>query len=180
MPHDAASQHGGNPAAPLAAPGEVSQAATAVPRSGEGLPSLLRKVALLVFTIGSERFAIELAAVREIGECGAARFVPGWNGAARGLLAIGGRLLPLVSAGALLGLEGGYGGAALVMQAGGVALEVDEVEEVLEVELERLLPPPLGTPAGDPLAAVVSEQGSLVAVLDAGTLVQAALQAVPR
>jgi chemotaxis signal transduction protein len=66
------------------------------------------------------------------------------------------------------------------MQAGGVALEVDEVEEVLEVELERLLPPPLGTPAGDPLAAVVSEQGSLVAVLDAGTLVQAALQAVPR
>jgi len=151
-----------------------------VPPSREGLHSLPGKVTLLVFAIGSESFAIELAAVREIAECGAARCVPGWNGAARGLLAVGGRLLPLVSVGALLGLEGGYGGAALVMQAGGVALEVDEVEEVLEIELGRLLSPPLGTPAGDPLAAVVSERGSLVAVLDAGTLVQAALQAVPR
>jgi purine-binding chemotaxis protein CheW len=151
--------------------------ATAVPSlssRGEG-SSRHNRFSLLVFSVGAERYAIDLAAVQEVIECPAPRHVPGWELPLLGLMATGGQLLPLVSLAALLEVPAGRGGAALVLHSAAVALEVDDVEEVLEIEGASLLSPPLGTAPEDPLKAVVNEGGQLVAVVDPVSLACTAL-----
>jgi chemotaxis-related protein WspD len=114
-------------------------------------PQDTRNAAALAFRIGAEWLAAPMAMVASVAPLARAHRLPhrGGNGALLGIVNVGGRLLPAVALGALLGIEGtGVDGAGtdpapqdgrhafarlLVLAAGGqsYALPVDEVRGVL-------------------------------------------------
>jgi chemotaxis-related protein WspD len=116
-------------------------------------PQDARDAAALAFRIGAEWLAAPMAMVASVAPVARAHRLPhrGGNGALLGIVNVGGRLLPAVALGALLGIEdSGVDGAGaepaapggrhafarllvLVLAAGGqsYALPVDEVQGVL-------------------------------------------------
>lgn len=133
---------------------------------------------LLLFRVGGERFAVELAAVDEALDLAgiAVHPVPGRHAGALGVVALRGALVPLYAAAAGLGVASGGRETALVFRRGGarVALLVDDAEDVLSADLALLRPPPHGAGERDGLLLGVLQHGSdLVGVLDAEALLAA-------
>ncbi|HTT66979.1 MAG TPA: chemotaxis protein CheW [Gemmatimonadales bacterium] len=128
----------------------------------------------VVARLGAERYGFDVAAVREVVAVGALASVPARSAAVRGLIPHRERFLPVVSLAALL--AGGAppvepGGSALVVTMGGadLALEVDEVEAVVDGDAEFVG----GSATGSLPARGVWRWGSaLVTVLDVALLAE--------
>ena len=130
-----------------------------------------RPTAWLLVRSGGRLVGLDLPRVVEVLESGRVHPVPSREPAVRGVTGVRGRILPVVSLGALL--DGGAlasqpGEALVVVELGGgrLCLEVDQAEEVL---LGAGLPVPHGTTL--PWAAAVARhEEQLVPLLDLDAL----------
>jgi purine-binding chemotaxis protein CheW len=139
---------------------------------------------LLVFRVGSERFGVPLAAVREVVDAPAVRRLPEAPLSLLGVATVRGELIPLYDARAILDVKGDdVPGAALVFSAGDrrVALAIDDVFDPMLVEEPELRPMPgaaEGRGAADAMIrGLVRRSGDLVAVIDGEVLVDTMLAA---
>ena len=141
-------------------------------RSAEGVADLL------MFRIGPEIFATELAAVEEAVSLPEIHHLPEMPAAMLGAFNLRGRLTPVYSPAHVIGVPlAGAAQAALLVSANGrrLGLAVDDVEDVFQVDLSSIREAP-GIDAADGILLGVAHYGQeLVAVLDAEALVAACL-----
>ena len=131
------------------------------------------EVELLLFRLGAESFAFDLAAAEEAVELESVHAVPDMPDAMLGVFDLRGRLVPVYSPAVSLRSEGsGAAGVLLLMRAGErrVGLVVDDVQDVVVLDRTMLRPPP--SIEGDGLVLGVAFFGDeLVTILDAHALV---------
>jgi len=172
-------------AAPDAAPGHLEQPRLAPeeapsPRARPlatrslraGIVARVGTARLIVFRVGSELFAAELALVEEVVEPDEVSPLPGMPGFVLGVVHVRDRAIPVYSPAAALGVPLAAPAAALVTRRGAqlVAIGVDAAEGVLDVRLEGVRPPPFGD---ETVLAVVWRAGEIVTVVDWTALVDA-------
>jgi chemotaxis signal transduction protein len=118
---------------------------------------------VIVFTVGTARYALELRWVREVVSLGFVTGVPTAPAVLGGVCNLHGTILPVLDLGALLGLPSGpparQGDGALVLEADDLvcALRVDQVDHVASLhESEGALVDSVGRPLTliDPLRLV--------------------------
>jgi purine-binding chemotaxis protein CheW len=127
----------------------------------------------VVFMVGSEEYAVEIARVQEIIRYAAPRPVSGARPGVEGLINLRGKLIPVVDLRRVLGSDGLRAETAkiVVVEIGDstLGMEVDDVSEVLTVETADCESAPDGTAAGlgaDVIDAVVKLEGRLLVILD--------------
>lgn len=131
------------------------------------------EVELLLFRVGAESFAFDLAAAEEAVELESVHAVPDMPDAMLGVFDLRGRLIPVYSPAALLCKpDNSRSGVLLLMRSGDrrVGIVVDDVEDVVVLEHDMLRRPPAAD--SDGLVLGVAFFGdTLVTVLDAHALV---------
>jgi purine-binding chemotaxis protein CheW len=133
---------------------------------------------LLLFRVGHELFATALSAVEEAVELAGIRPIPEMSHAMLGVFDLRGRMIPIYSPAAALGVPLADAPlAALVVRSGDrrMALAVDDVEDVLDADLAEVRPAPGIEDADGVLLGVVRQGRALVALLDGEALVNACL-----
>ena len=162
-----------SPPAPVA----VSAAPAVVPFR-ERVRTRADGVELLLFRVGAERFATDLAAVEEAVELPEVRTLPEMAESMLGIFDLRGRMTPIYTPERALGVSlSGSGGVALLMRSGDrrIGVAVDDVDDVLRPDLATLRhAPTLGT-ASDTILGVLRQGATLIAVVDAEALVAACL-----
>jgi chemotaxis signal transduction protein len=128
--------------------------------------------AFLVVRSGGERYGMDLAAVREVVEVTAPKPVPTRSAALRGVMPLRERHVSLVHLGALLAGTAppdarGETAVVVMLGAAAVAVEVDDVEEVVDRGATQVTGPTAAWAAG-----VWRVGGELVTVLDLGALAE--------
>ncbi len=137
-------------------------------------------VDLLMFRIGTERFAVELASVEEAIDLPEVHHVPEMPPAMLGVITVRGALTPVFTPDEALGVPVERRSAALIFRAerGRFALAIDDVDDVMSLDLALLRDAP-GVDGSDPVVlGVARNEGSIVALVDAEALVEAC-QAIP-
>ena len=137
-------------------------------------------VELLMFRIGTERFAVELASVEEAIDLPDVHHVPEMPPAMVGVITVRGALTPVFTPDDALGVRVEHRSAALIFRAprGRFALAIDDVDDVMTLDLAQLRDAP-GVDGSDPVVlGVARHDGSIVALVDAEALVEAC-QAIP-
>jgi len=135
---------------------------------------------LLMFRIGSERFAVELLSVEEAIDLPDVHHVPEMPPAMLGVITVRGSLTPVFTPRDALGVPAEGNGAALIFRSnrGRFALAIDDVDDVMTLDLAQLRDAP-GIDGGDSLVLGVARSGSgIVALVDADMHI-AACQATP-
>ena len=156
---------------------------TPVTRDGRPLREKARQrqgsADLLLFTVGGERFGIDLAAVEEAIDLPPVHHVPEMPPAMRGVITVRGLLTSVYSPRRALGLRQATGECALIFHRhrSRLALVIDDVHDVCVVDLALLHDGPGGGAAGVVLG-VVRQDDVLFSLVDADALL-AACQAVP-
>lgn len=137
---------------------------------------------VIVFALGSSRYAIELRWVREVVTLGFVTGVPTAPPALGGVCNLHGSILPVLDVAALLDQPPGpparQGDGALVIEAEGLvcALRVDQVDHVATLPAaERSSSPAITAAEG---GAVVDAAGRPLVLLDPTRLVRRALELV--
>ncbi len=130
--------------------------------------------ALLVARVGAERYGFDIGAVREVVAIEGVADVPAVSAAVRGVMPRRQRHVSVISLAALLSggaLPRETGGAAIVVSLGGaeLALEVDEVESVVDGGAVFVA---AAAPGGLPGRGVWRCGSVLVTVLDMGLLAE--------
>jgi purine-binding chemotaxis protein CheW len=137
-------------------------------------------VELLMFRIGTERFAVELSCVEEAIDLPEVHHVPEMPSAMIGVITVRGALTPVFTPDDALGVRVERRSAALIFRAarGRFALAIDDVDDVMSLDLTTLRDAP-GVDGSDPVVlGVARNEGSIVALVDAEALVEAC-QAIP-
>jgi purine-binding chemotaxis protein CheW len=133
------------------------------------------QVELLIFRLGGELFAIDLAAVDEAAELDALHRVPEMPDGVLGVFNLRGRLVPAHSPALLLGIaQAGDPRVVLVTTAGDrrVGLAVSDIEDVAQLDVAAVRRPPV--PDGGGILLGVAKHGAeLIGIIDAGALVAA-------
>jgi purine-binding chemotaxis protein CheW len=95
---------------------------------------------LVVFSLGSEEYALPIGAVHEIIRFSEPRSVASEVPWIRGVIGLRGKIIPIFDLAARMGLEPSEPGKIVIVSsgAGQVGVMVDEVEEVLTVTSEQL------------------------------------------
>ncbi|GAC1515363.1 MAG: hypothetical protein NVS1B4_05510 [Gemmatimonadaceae bacterium] len=131
-------------------------------------------IELLLFRVGTERFATDLAAVEEAVELPEVRALPEMAESMLGIFDLRGRMTPIYSPERALGVAlAGTAGVALLMRAGDrrIGLAVDDVEDVLRPDVATIREAPTLGAASETILAVLCEGTNLIAVVDADALV---------
>ena len=126
---------------------------------------------LVVFLVGGEEYAVEIARVQEIIRYTAPRPVSGARPGVQGLINLRGKLIPVVDLHGMLGAQGERGDAAkiVVVEIGDstLGMEVNDVREVLTVDAAQCEAAPDGTTTGaGVIDAVVKLEGRLLVIID--------------
>ena len=135
-------------------------------------------VSLLLFRVGRELFAAELAAIEEAVELPPVHPLPEMRGTLRGAFEHRGRMIALYSPAAILGHPVTPDvPVALVARAGErrIGLVVDDVEDVMHLALEEMHDPPMLGHADGVLLGVARHGAALVALVDVEALLAACL-----
>lgn len=149
-------------------------------------PAMLRDAArarkgraeLLLFRAGREIFALPLGAVEEAIESPVIASLPEMPGAMLGVFRLRERLVPTYSPAGALGVTLATPvGAALLARSGErrIALAVDDVEDVMELDLSTLRDPPVVDEIDGILLGVARFGRELVAVVDPEALISACI-----
>jgi purine-binding chemotaxis protein CheW len=135
---------------------------------------------LLMFRIGTERFAVELACVEEAIDLPEVHHVPEMPPAMLGVITVRGALTPVFTPKLALGVPVVGKGAALIFRAerGRFALAIDDVDDVMTLDLTMLRDAPGSDVADSVVLGVARNEGVIVALVDADALVLAC-QAIP-
>jgi len=137
-------------------------------------------VELLMFRIGTERFAVELSSVEEAIDLPDVHHVPEMPPAMVGVITVRGALTPVFTPDDALGVRVEHRSAALIFRSprGRFALAIDDVDDVMTLDLAQLRDAP-GVDGSDPVVlGVARHEGSIVALVDAEALIEAC-QAIP-
>jgi purine-binding chemotaxis protein CheW len=137
-------------------------------------------VELLMFRIGTERFAVELSAVEEAIDLPDVHHVPEMPPAMVGVITVRGALTPVFTPDDALGVRVETRSAALIFRSarGRFALAIDDVDDVMTLDLAQLRDAP-GVDGSDPVVlGVARNDASIIALVDAEALVEAC-QAIP-
>ena len=124
---------------------------------------------LVVFTLGSEEYALPIRQVHEIIRYTEPRSVAAESGWVRGVISLRGKIVPVYDLAARLGLPGGEGaenGKIVIVETATdmAGVVVDDVEEVLTVEEAQLdAVPAAGSPS---IEAIAKIDDRLVILLD--------------
>ena len=135
---------------------------------------------LLMFRVGSERFAVELLCVEEAIDLPTPHHVPEMPPAMLGVITVRDTLTPVFTPDDALGVAVEGKSAALIFRSnrGRFALAIDDVDDVMTLDLAQLRDAP-GIDGTDALIlGVVRNGGGIVALVDAEALI-AACQATP-
>ena len=123
---------------------------------------------LVVFSLGSEEYALPIAAVSEIIRFSEPRSVASEVAWIRGVIGLRGKIIPIFDLAARLELPGADSepGKIVILETGSdqVGVMVDEVEEVLTVESNQLEPVP--TANTDSIEAIAKIDDRLVILLN--------------
>jgi purine-binding chemotaxis protein CheW len=117
----------------------------------------------IVIRLGAERFALPATVIHELIDAPAVTWVPGAGTGVLGQLRYRFRTVTAFDAAAALGVPRGEGpGAALVLRdaARRIAIVVDDVEDLVDVEPSRVLPLPAGTDPDGLIAGVYIWEGA--------------------
>lgn len=130
---------------------------------------------LLLFRVGRERFAVDLALVEEAVELPAVHVVPESRASLLGVFRLRGQLTPVYSPAAVLGVALETAASALVLRSGEhrLGLAVDDVEDVLRVDLATVRDVPGVGDDDGVLIGVARVDRWLLALLDAEALIAA-------
>ena len=137
-------------------------------------------VELLMFRVGKERFAVELASVEEAIDLVEPHHVPEMPPAMLGVITVRDTLTPVFTPDDAFGVAAESKAAALIFRSdrGRFALAIDDVDDVMTLDLAQLRDAP-GIDGADGLVLGVARSGSgIVALVDAEALI-AACQATP-
>ncbi|MGH2950367.1 MAG: chemotaxis protein CheW [Solirubrobacteraceae bacterium] len=122
---------------------------------------------LVVFSLGSEEYALPIGDVHEIIRFTEPRTVASDAAWIRGVIGLRGKIIPIFDLAARMGLEdaGSEPGKIVIVEAGTgqVGVMVDEVEEVLTVSSDQLEDVP--TANGDSIEAIAKIGDRLVVLL---------------
>jgi purine-binding chemotaxis protein CheW len=123
---------------------------------------------LVVFSLGTEEYALPIAAVHEIIRFAEPRSVASEIAWIRGVIGLRGKIIPIFDLAARLELAGtgSEPGKIVILETGGgqVGVMVDEVEEVLTVGSEQLDPAP--TADTETIEAIAKIDDRLVILLN--------------
>ena len=123
---------------------------------------------LVVFSLGSEEYALPIAAVSEIIRFSEPRSVASEVAWIRGVIGLRGKIIPIFDLAARLELPGADSepGKIVILETGSdqVGVMVDEVEEVLTVDSDQLEPVP--TANTDSIEAIAKIDDRLVILLN--------------
>ena len=150
---------------------------TGVP-SGRSLPASH----VLLFRLGGEYFAIDLAVADAVLELPPLERLPGTTATLLGVVMLRDRLLPVYTPEALLGVARAEATGVLVVLRSGerrVGLAVDDVEDVMTIEPSMVRRPPVSGTGGAVLRGIARRGTELVGILDADALVSACAAATP-
>ncbi|HET6680778.1 MAG TPA: chemotaxis protein CheW [Gemmatimonadaceae bacterium] len=131
------------------------------------------RAALLVFRVGQERFALELATVEEAVETPVLRTVPDAPAGMVGVFPLRGRLVPTFAPERSLGVNrGSEAPNVLVIRtgAGRFALAVDDVDDVFDANLSTARDAPGTDDPDGVLLAVIWRNRDLIGILDGDAL----------
>ena len=125
---------------------------------------------LVVFSLGSEEYALPIGAVHEIIRFSEPRSVASEVPWIRGVIGLRGKIVPIFDLAARMGLEPSRPGKIVIVSssAGQVGVMVDEVEEVLTVTSEQLEDVP--TASSDSIEAIAKIGDRLVVLLNTSGL----------
>jgi purine-binding chemotaxis protein CheW len=125
---------------------------------------------LVVFSLGSEEYALPIGAVHEIIRFSEPRSVSSEVPWIRGVIGLRGKIIPIFDLAARLGLEPSAPGKIVIVSsgAGQVGVMVDEVEEVLTVESGQLEEVP--TANSESIEAIAKIDDRLVVLLNTSGL----------
>ena len=121
---------------------------------------------LVVFSLGSEEYALPIGAVHEIIRFSEPRSVASDVPWIRGVIGLRGKIIPIFDLAARMGLEPSEPGKIVIVfsGAGQVGVMVDEVEEVLTVQSDQLEDVP--TANSDSIEAIAKIDDRLVVLLN--------------
>jgi len=125
---------------------------------------------LVVFSLGSEEYALPIGSVHEIIRFSEPRSVASEVPWIRGVIGLRGKIIPIFDLAARLGLAPSEPGKIVIVagDAGQVGVMVDEVEEVLTVVSEQLEEVP--TANSDAIEAIAKIGDRLVVLLNTSGL----------
>ena len=144
---------------------------------------------LVVFTLGSEEYALPIRQVHEIIRYTEPRSVAAQSGWVRGVISLRGKIVPVYDLAARLGLEseGGEGGKIVIVETATdmAGVVVDDVEEVITIDSDQLDEAPTAggrgidgiAKIGDRLVVLLDPEGIVGGIADApeaGTATDAA------
>ena len=132
---------------------------------------------LLVFRVGAERFAVQLSAVDEVVDAPQVRPLPDTAQRVMGVATIRGALVTIYDPRPLLHVAGTVDDAALLFVRGDtrVGLVVGGVYDTVLVEQAEMRAAPSAEVSEKLLLGVVRRDRDLIAILDAGVLLDAAV-----
>lgn len=132
----------------------------------------------LVFHIGRERFAIDLASVDEAIELPSVHHLPEMPADLLGVFELRGRLVPVYSPVRVLRVPLARQAAAVLVLRWGekrLGLAVDDVDDVLTVDARAVRRAPITDNEDNVLLGVIRRDADLLALVDADALAQACL-----
>lgn len=135
------------------------------------------RIEMLMFRAGRELFAVPLAAIEEAIETPDIQALPEMPKAMLGVFRLRERLVPTYTPADALGVRTEHVAAALIVRVGArrLALAIDDVEDVMELDLSTLRDPPVLGDVDALLIGVARHGRELVGVLDADALIAACL-----
>jgi purine-binding chemotaxis protein CheW len=123
---------------------------------------------LVVFSLGSEEYALPIGSVHEIIRFTEPRMVASDADWIRGVIGLRGKIIPIFDLASRMGLDtaGAVPGKIVIVESGTgqVGVMVDEVEEVLTVSSEQLEDVP--SAASDAIEAIAKIEDRLVILLN--------------
>jgi purine-binding chemotaxis protein CheW len=121
---------------------------------------------LVVFSLGSEEYALPIGSVHEIIRFTEPRSVASNAAWIRGVIGLRGKIIPIFDLASRLELDGSEPGKIVIVESGSgqVGVMVDEVEEVLTVSADRLEDVP--TANSEAIEAIAKIEDRLVILLN--------------
>jgi purine-binding chemotaxis protein CheW len=121
---------------------------------------------LVVFTLGSEEYALPIRQVHEIIRYTEPRTVASDAAWIRGVIGLRGKIIPIFDLAARMAIESSEPGKIVIVESGTgqVGVMVDEVEEVLTVTSDQLEAVP--SAASDAIEAIAKIEDRLVILLN--------------
>jgi purine-binding chemotaxis protein CheW len=131
---------------------------------------------LVVFCLGTERFAVALSVLEEVIDMPEVQRVPDAPNGVMGVASVRGTLVTVYDPAAMLNVVAQPTGAALLFRHDGrrVALAVDDVQDAIIVDRTELRSSP-GVGNDGVLIGVIRRADTLIAVIDANALVDTVL-----